>query len=231
MALLFIFALWSAIPDRKAVALEKSATEALQAGEYHRAEVDFARVLGLNPKSTHARLGLACAYFLTGHRSRVMLELTMAFEIGLPPGPWECGHRVDLSHSFFSAKLGLYDAFAVPRVEGAGRYERMLTDQPTVTSADDSQRLLMGACLAFRSHLDGAGWYYAANAAERTPIDGTLEDLFFGCAGRAVLRHLRCHAGLRLHECVLTDRVRAAYLRDRPYLRPAAQPAAFADLS
>jgi hypothetical protein len=219
MLLLFAYGLWNAIPNRATVELENEGVRAFKAGEYRTAERTFVAVLQREPRSVHARFGLACAFFLTDQRSRAALELTMALEIGLPLDLiGDCGHHLSLDRRFLTAKVGLTDAFAAPRVTGAQRYEQMLTSEPSLSAGDEADRLLIGSCLSFRAKLDGAGWYYAANAAERSELGERSERLFLDCVGADALRRLDCDSGPAL-DCVLSDRIRQAYLVDRAHLR------------
>lgn len=228
MAILFAYALWQAVPDREAVALEKQGAEALKEANYGDAENDFAAVLRREPASTDARLGLACSFYLTGKRSAATLELTLGLEAGLVPGHiGQCGHGLYFDEVFLAAKLGLNESFAVPRVKEAGQLEKALNGEPTGTSPEEPRRMLTGSCLAFRAGLDGAAWFYAASAVETHNVEREDERQFFSCLGAQLPGRLHCARQPSLRSCVLTGRARAAYLRDRPYLYPSASPAAF----
>jgi hypothetical protein len=230
MAILFAYALWQAVPDREAVALEQRGAEALVTANYGEAENDFVAVLRREPASTDARLGLACSYYLTGKRSAATLELTLGLKAGLVPGHiGQCGHGLHFDEVFLAAKLGLNESFAVPRVKEAGQFEEALDGEPVGTSTEEPQRMLTGSCLAFRAGLDGAAWIYAASAVETHRVEKDDERQFFSCLGTQLLERLHCARRPSLRWCVLTDRARAAYLRDRPYLYPATSPAAFVD--
>jgi hypothetical protein len=218
MLALLGYGLWAAVPNREAVEFERAGVRKLKAGNYLAAEEDFVAVLHREPKSMHARLGLACGSFLTGHRSRAALELTLALENGLPLAVnGDCSHNLHLDRIFFVAKFGLTDSFAVPRVAGAASYEQMLTSEPELTDADEAARLLVGSCLSFRAELDGAGWYYAANAATTGPIGPGGERHFLRCLGDETLKRLHCDRSPAM-DCLLSARVRKAYLNDRERL-------------
>ena len=184
-------AVHAAVPNRLAVALERGGIEALKSSDYVTAEDDFVGVLRREPAATDPRWGLACAFALTGYYSRTALELTKGLENGLVPGFIAgCPHGLVLERLFLVAKLGLAVAFAIPRVADAGAYERLLTSEPSGGTRDESLRLLIGSCLAYRAELDGAGWYFSASAVEMRPISGSLAEMFFARVGPAVLRHL-----------------------------------------
>ncbi len=218
MLVLLVYGVWNAIPNHAAVALEQEGIRAFKAGEYRTAEKDLVAVLHREPRSVHARFGLACESFLTGHRSRAVLELTIALENGLPLGlVSDCGHHLELNRHVLTAKYGLTGAFAVPRIPGAGRYEDLLTSEPALTDADEAVRFLVGSCLSFRANLDGAGWYYAANATEVAAIEPEAKRLFLHCLGAKPLARLHCAARPTI-ECLLSNRIRRAYLIDRARL-------------
>jgi hypothetical protein len=218
MLVLFGYGLWEAVPDRAAVRLEKEGAQALREADYNSATTDLAAVLRREPRSMQARFGLACVYYLTGHRSRATLELTLAMRDGLPLGVLnDCGHNLRFDRIFLTAKLGISEAFAVPLVHGGHRYEAMLTSEPELTNDDEAARLLVGSCLSFRAASDGAGWYYAANAFDLVPIGGGPERLFLNCLGTATVRRLHC-AGKAPVRCLLSSRTRQSYLEDRPHL-------------
>lgn len=219
MLVLFGYGLWQAVPNRAAVVLEKEGAQALRAGAYKSATADLTAVLRREPRSMEARFGLACAFFLSGHHSRATIELTLALREGLPLGLLnDCGHSLHLDRVFFTAKLGISEAFAAPLVRGARRYEAMLTSEPKLSADDEAARLLVGSCLSFRTVFDSAGWYYAANASRIAPIDSRLKKLFLGCLGGATLRRLQCGVTRTPVRCLLSDRIRQRFLEDRPYL-------------
>ncbi len=123
MALLLVYGLWQAIPDRKAVLALRRGEEALKRSNYAQAEKSYNTVLSLVPNSTVARLGLACVFYHSGERSAATIELTKALKAGaFAERLGRCGHGLELSDVFFVAKLGLSDAFAVPRVADAMRF-------------------------------------------------------------------------------------------------------------
>jgi len=210
--------LWAGVPNREAVEFERQGVHELKAGDYLAAEGDFVAVLHREPRSMHARLGLACGSFLTGHRSRAALQLTIALENGLPLAVGgDCSHNLDLDRVFFVAKSGLTASFAVPRVAGAAGYEQMLTSEPELTDTDEAARFLVGSCLSFRAKLDGAGWYYAANAATTAAIGPGGEEHFLRCLGDETLARLHCNRSPSM-DCLLSARIREAYLNDRDRL-------------
>src|ERR1035441_1178079 len=228
MSMIVFGAVHAAVPNRQAVALERGGIEALESSDYVTAEYYVVVVLPREPAATDPRWGLACAFALTGYYSRTALELTKGLENGLVPGFIAgCPHGLVLERLFLVAKLGLAVAFAVPRVAGAGAYERLLTSEPSDGTRDESLRLLIGSCLAYRAGLDGAGWYFAASAVDTQPIGASLAQMFLTCVGPAVLRHLGCAQHPSFAGCVINDRTRAAYLADRPYIYPETDPAAF----
>jgi len=214
---LFVNALISIIPNRAAVRLYGEGKSALLAGHYVAAERAFNGVLRLEPRSTHARFGLACAFALTRSGGAAVIELDLALERGLVLSrSGSCGHGLVFSRDLFVAKFGLTNSFAAPR--GAAIYQHELESVPADTPEDTAQRLLIGSCLAFRARLDDVGWYYAANANDGRITASAIRG-FFSCLGLATRTRLHCRHSL--NGCIFTDRVRAAYLRDRPYLYPA----------
>lgn len=228
MMMIVFGAVHAAIPNQQALALERRGIEALESSDYVTAEDDFVGVLRREPAATDPRWGLACAFALTGYYSLTALELTKGLENGLVPGFMAvCPHGLGLERLFLVAKLGLAVAFAVPRVAGAGGYERLLTSEPSDGTRDESLRLLVGSCLAYRAGLDGPGWYFAANAVETRPISASLARKFLTCVGFAVLKHLGCAQHPSFDGCAINDRARAAYLADQPYIYPEADPVAF----
>ena len=232
MAAVFVSALAATVPDRRAVELERHAVDALRAADYAAAADGFAGVLVREPRSTFARWGLACTFLSTGHASRAMLELTMAINRGLVlRAQTVCANGVKLERRFAVAKLGAVLSFAVPRGVAPASYLQALESVPAENAIDDAHRFLLGSCLAFRAGLDGAGWYYAANARYDVALDRVAERVFFACLGPATTRRLGCPQPPRLAACVFTRRPWAAYQRDRPYLYPEDAPAAFADAS
>jgi hypothetical protein len=224
LLVLLAYAIWDAVPNRTAVTLDVSGGRAMFAGRYSTAEHDFIKVLELEPRSLNARAGLACVYLLTGHKSRATLELTRGIEAGLAPGRLgHCGHGVTLDDVFISAKLGLFEAFAVPRGVAPKRYERALLRETTDSPGEESERLLIASCLAFRAGSDGAGWYYAASAHDGAGITPAGARSFYRCAGERVLRHLDCSGQTSFTACVLTPRLQRAYLDDRSHVFPPRQ--------
>jgi hypothetical protein len=96
----------------------------LLAGHYLPAERSFAAALRHESRSTHARFGLACAFFLTGHRGRSVLELNLALKHGLVLSrAGGCGHSCVFSQGLFAAKFGLIElvTLAQPRVTNGRR--------------------------------------------------------------------------------------------------------------
>jgi len=216
MVILLGLGIRGAIPDRTAVRLERQGLRALKAGDYPIATRRLAAVLDAEPKSAHAYFALACISFLTGHRSRAAMELTDALENGLPLGPiGDCGSGLRLDRRFFAAKLGLTTAFAVPRgVPDGDAYERMLSAEPPGTDGDDVNRFLTGSCLAFRSGLEGLGWFYAASAEEIATVGPRAERRFLECLDARTLARLRCSARPGI-SCLLSDRIRRSYVEER----------------
>jgi hypothetical protein len=227
MALLLICGLWQGVPDRKAVFALRRGEEALKRSNYAQAEQSYNAVLSLVPNSTVARLGLACAFYRSGERSAATIELTEALEVGaFAERLGACGHGLQLSEAFFVAKLGLSDAFAVPRVAGARRFEAALTAEPTGTTEEEPDRMLLGACLAQRAGLAGAAWDYAGNALETGAVDDSDRARFFACFGPRERRRAGCSEAPSLRACVLTPAARSAYFRDVRLVYLASQPAA-----
>jgi tetratricopeptide (TPR) repeat protein len=227
MALLLIYGLWQGIPDRNAVFALRRGEEALKRSNYAQAEKSYNAVLSLVPNSTVARLGLACAFYRSGERSAATIELTKALEAGaFAERLGRCGHGLQLSDVFFVAKLGLSDAFAVPRVADAKRFETALMEEPTGTTEEESDRMLLGACLAQRAGLAGAAWDYAGNALETGAVDDSDRARFFSCFGPQERRRAGCAGTPSLRACVLTPAARSAYFRDVRLVDLASQPAA-----
>jgi len=216
-AALFVYSLISIVPNRAAVRLEGEGVSALVASRYTAAERAFNGVLRLEPRSTDARFGLACVFALTGSRGAALIELDLALERGLVLSrSGTCTHGFVFSNGLFVAKFGLANSFVAPL--GAPTYQRLLESIPTDTPTDSAQRLLIGACLAFRANLDDVGWWYAANADAQGRITRSTTRRFFNCLGKATRKRLRC--GNSLAGCIFTRSVQANYLRDRPKLYP-----------
>jgi hypothetical protein len=227
MALLLFYGLWQAVPDRQAVLALRRGEEALKRSNYALAEKSYNTVLSLVPNSTVARLGLACAFYHSGERSAATIELTKALKAGaFAERLGRCGHGLDLSDVFFVAKLGLSDAFAVPRVAGARRFESALMEEPTRTTEEEPDRMLIGACLAQRAGLAGAAWNYAGNALETDAVDDSDRARFFSCFGPRERRRAGCAGAPSLRSCVLTPAARSAYFRDVRLVDLASRPVA-----
>jgi hypothetical protein len=227
MTLLLFYGLWQAIPDQRAALVLKRGTDSLKRADYVQAEKSYKVVLSRVPNSTVARLGLACAFYHSGQRSAATIELTKALEAGaFAERLGSCGHGLDLSDVFFVAKLGLSDAFAVPRVTGARRFERALMEEPTRTTEEEPDRMLLGACLAQRAGLAGAAWNYAGNALETDMVDNADRARFFSCFGPRERRRAGCAGSPSLRSCVLTPAARSAYFRDVRLVGLASQPPA-----
>jgi hypothetical protein len=227
MALLLVYGLWQAVPDRRAVGALKSGEESLKRGDYAKAEKSYNTVLSLVPNSTVARLGLACAFYHSGERSAATIELTKALKAGaFAEKLGDCGHGLDLSGVFFVAKLGLSDAFAVPRVAGAQRFERALMEEPTGATEEEPDRMLLGACLAQRAGLAGAAWDYAGNALETDAVDASDRARFLSCFGLRERRRAGCAGSPSVRNCVLTPAARSAYFRDVRLVDLASRPVA-----
>lgn len=218
MLTLFAYGLWNGVPNRAAMEHLEKGVLAFEAGDYRSAERNLIGALRAEPRGVHARFALACTFFLMGQRSQAALELTEGLRDGLPFGLINrCGSDVDdveLDRHFLVAKFGLVGAFAVPRVGRADRFESFLTSEPAPTRFDEVARFLVGSCLSFRAGLDGAGWYYAANAVEVATPSQQAENLFLGCLGHQTLTRLQC-IPKSIVDCVLSDRIREAYLHDR----------------
>ncbi len=230
VAVLLVDGLAVNVPNRRAVELEHQAVAVMRASHYGAAEQYFAGVLRREPLSASSRLGLACVFYLTGHRSRALLELTMGLNHGLVPGHISgCGRGVLFDRLFIVAKLRLTYSFAVPRLDSESGYARWLTSLPSSSSSDAAHRLLIGSCLAFRAGLAAAGWYYAANANSTASVSPTMEDEFFACIGPTTATRLGCPQRPRLDDCVFDKQTYDAYLDDEPYLYPADAPSAFAN--
>jgi hypothetical protein len=227
MALLLVYGLWQGIPDKKAVFALRRGEEALKRSDYALAEKSYDTVLSLVPNSTVARLGLACAFLRSGQRSAATIELTKALAVGaFAERLGRCGHGLQLSDVFFVAKLGLSDAFAVPRVAGAERFEAALMAEPAGTTEEEPDRMLLGACLARRAGLAGAAWNYAGNALETGAVDDSDRARFLSCFGPRERHRAGCSETPSLRNCVLTPAARSAYLRDVRLIDLASRPAA-----
>ena len=215
MMLLLAYGISHAVPGKRAVLAMGHGGEALERGEYALAERSYNAALRLVPRSAGARLGLACAFYLTGRRSAAAIELTKALEAGaFAERLGNCGHGLDLRDAFFVAKLGLSDAFAVPKVRGARRFERALTAEPARTTAEEPGRMLLGACLAQRAGLAGAAWDYGGNALERHGLSDSDRVRFLACFGPAARRRAGCATVPSIRRCLMTPAARAAYFRD-----------------
>jgi tetratricopeptide (TPR) repeat protein len=215
MMLLLIYGLWQAVPDRRAVDALAQGKRSLKRGEYQATVRDLNAVLELVPNSAEARQGLACAYYLTGKRSVAILELTKGLEAGVfAERLGSCGHGLRLDDVFFAAKLGLSDAFAVPRVAGAQEFEEELTDEPSGTTLEEPGRMLLGACLALREHLLGAAWEYAGSALETGNVDRGDRATFFACLDPAARRRAGCARRPSIGTCVMTSAARRAYFNN-----------------
>jgi tetratricopeptide (TPR) repeat protein len=227
MALLLVYGLWQAIPERRAVLALRRGEEALKRSDYAQAEKSYNAVLSLVPNSTVARLGLACAFYHSGQRSAATIELTKALKAGaFAERLGRCGHGLDLSDVFFVAKLGLSDAFAVPRIAGARRFERALMEEPTRTTEEEPDRMLLGACLAQRAGFAGAAWDYAGNALATDAVDDSDRARFLSCFGARERHRAGCARSPSVRSCVLTPAARSAYFRDVRLVDLASRPVA-----
>jgi hypothetical protein len=215
LALLLMYGLWQALPNKRAVLTLAHAREWLMHGQYALAERDFNTVLSLVPDSAEARQGLACAYYLTGMRSTAAMELTKGLEAGVFAEQLGlCGHSLRLGNVFFAAKLGLAEAFAVPRAAGASKFEDMLVAEPSGTATTEPDRMLIGACLAQRAGLAGVAWEYAGSALETGAINGYDRSVFLACFGPRDQRHVGCAQRPSIEACVMTPAARTAYFND-----------------
>ena len=227
MALLLFYGLWQAVPERQVVLALRHGEDSLKRGDYAQAEKSYDIVLSLVPNSTVARLGLTCAFYHSGERSAATIELTKALKAGaFAERLGSCGHGLGLDDVFFVAKLGLSDAFAVPRVPGARRFERALMEEPTRTTEEEPDRMLLGACLAQRAGLAGAAWNYAGNALETDAVDDSDRARFFSCFGPGERRRAGCARSPSVRNCVLTPAARSAYFRDVRLVDLASRPVA-----
>jgi hypothetical protein len=233
LAVLLLVGIVGAIPSRDAVKLLDRGKAELDASRYQRAERNFAEVLSGEPNSLYARVGLACAFMREGHGSRALLELTLALERGLFPfALGDCGDGVGLDERYFAAKYGAVGTFMAPRISPGGDIEELLLKTPPESEDEEARRFLLGACLAFRTGLDAAGWDYAANGAE-LGVPAHDIGLLPRCLGRGVLARLHCpsvgppdypEAPLG---CILNGGAGFAYQRQRPYLFPIDRPLAY----
>jgi hypothetical protein len=215
MALLLIFGILHSIPSRSAVDSLSNGREYLRRGDYEAAERNFNAVLRQVPESAVARLGLACAYYLTGDRSVAALELTHGLDAGVfAEQPGSCGHGLRLEDAFLVAKLGLSDAFAVPRVAGASRFEATLTSEPSSTNSNEPARLLIGACLATRAGLLGTAWEYAGSALENAAFGPADRVAFLSCFDRREQQRVGCASRPSIGKCVMTASAKRAYFDD-----------------
>lgn len=214
-------ALPALVPDRKTVSLQRDAMAALHRGAYATADHRFNEVLAREPRAMHARVGLACSFAAQGHRARAVLEVNLALRDGLVlASQSDCPRVRGLSTWLVAAKLSLTDSFAVPRDPSRTKLTAELLTIPRHDPSDRAYRLLIGACLAFRAGMTGLGWYYAANAHDTGDIDRKTIGVLRLCLGARTLTRLGCSRASDLLMCVLDDRQRAAYLRDRPYIYP-----------
>lgn len=215
MALLFIYGVWHAVPNRRAVRLLEQGGNSLRRGEYGAARNNYNAVLRLVPNSAVARQGLACAFYLSGMRSTAALELTKGLEAGVfAERLGHCGHGLNLEDVFFAAKLGVSDAFAAPKVAGARRFEEALMEEPSGAKAEEPDRMLLGACLAERARLAGLAWDYAGNALDTNEVDDADRARFLACFGPPQQRRAGCALNPGVRACVLTPIARRAYFRD-----------------
>jgi hypothetical protein len=215
MALLLVYGLWQAVPDRRAVTMLERARKSLERGDYAKAEESFRKVSSIVPNSAAARQGSACALYLTGKRSAATLALTEGLEVGVfAERLGNCGHGLDLGEVFFAAKVGLSDAFAVPRVAGAKMFEEALLDEPPGQTDEEPGRMLLGACLAQRAGFAGAAWAYAGSALETGAIDAADRAQFLACFGPREQRRAGCADNPNIEACVMTPIARRAYFRD-----------------
>jgi hypothetical protein len=208
MALLLAYGIWQAVPDERAVDALRDGRDALSHQNYSRAMRSYSIALSLVPNSAVARQGLACASYYLGMRSAATMELTKGLEAGVfAERLGHCGHGLNLDDVFFTAKLGLSDAFAVPRVAGAEGFEEALREEPKGTTAEEPGRMLLGACLAHRAGFAGAAWDYAANALQADAIAAADRASFFACLGSP-----RARGGcLTVRNCLMTPAARKAY--------------------
>lgn len=215
MLLLLAFGICQAIPNERAANALARGEKSLRRGDYKAAVRSFNSVLKLVPKSAEARQGLACSYYLTGRRSVALMELTKGLEAGVfAERLGRCGHGLHLGDAFFVAKLGLSDAFAVPRVVGGREFEEGLTEEPSRTSDEEPGRMLLGACLALRAHLLGAAWEFAGSALATDTLDSEARARFFTCFGPRLRHRAGCARQPSIGACVMTPAARRAYFED-----------------
>lgn len=215
MTLLLGYGIWHAVPDKGAVMTLERARASLSRGDYAAAEESFSAATRLIPNSALARQGSACVLYLTGRRSAATLALTEGLEVGVfAESMGRCSPGLKLDDVFFAAKLGLSDAFAVPRVPGARSFEEALLSEPAATTVEEPGRMLIGACLAQRAGFAGAAWAYAGNALETDAIDDSARAQFLACFGPREQRRAGCAGHPSVRACVMTPAARRAYFRD-----------------
>jgi hypothetical protein len=214
MVALLIYGLGHSVPDRRAVRALQQGKESLADGHYVSATVHYDAALRMVPDSALARLGLACAFYLRGMRATAALELTKGLEAGaFAERLGHCSHGLDLDHFFFTAKLGLSDAFAAPKVAGAWSFEQALLSEPSGTTGDKPRRLLVGACLAMRAGIPGIAWLYASDAVEAGALDSSDRSSFFACFDQKAREQAGCGPHPSIRACVMTTAADLAYLQ------------------
>jgi hypothetical protein len=224
MVVLLAVSLVEAVPSRSDVQLMNEGKRLMHAGDMPRAEAAFARLLLRQPRSSYARLGLACTFLHTGHLARAAMELTLATENGLiVKYQGGCGARKGLDDLFISVRAGRQNTLVVPADGDPATIARLRA--PTLaTAADEGRRFLLAACLMFHAKLDAAGrWYVAGSPSNKIPADGP--SLLWRCLGSTTRIRLGCGARDTAVTCAAMGRVPlAAFLEDRRFLFPRERP-------
>lgn len=218
VAMLFAYGLVRAVPDERAVSLERRGVAAFRDGSRRAAEADFLAALRIAPKADLPRLGLVCTFLEAGHASRAMLELTQAFEHGLDFALQHQCAGLDLRTMFFQGRLGLFETIAVPLRSAPAVDAAYLRSESAGGVLDRAQRLLVASCLAYRAGLTSAGWYYAANAVEGKAALQSATRAFAACLGAQNRSRLGCDHAVDLVTCAVSERLRRSFLEDRPYV-------------
>lgn len=227
LAIALLVGLVSAIPSASTVRLQRQGLAALRGGDLDAARRSFAQELLREPRSTFARVGLACVFAERHQLDRALLEL----EVTVPRGLYlarqsACNRQTNLASMFVTVRLGSSGTMVVP-ADGPEAVHTFLRTLPDATTRDAGRRELSASCLAFRSGLDGAAWRYAAEAHDFHELSIGLATAFFACLGPNTRERLRCKRPYSLDQCIFARRPHDAFSADESYIFPIDRPKAF----
>lgn len=214
------------IPSTTAVAHERAGIAAVHAGRWDLAMREFGRVVALEPRSTWAHFGRACALMAQGQRSGAGIEYTKALQDGLllPSRSTPCPRSFDPRQVFTRVTVGTVLVIVVPRSrpgsEEAAIARAELAPSDTDIGGDprDARREMAAACMAWRAKYYGLAFQYGRLAAHPDDRDRGNLEFFLRCVGsRAAARDLKCAAvAVHLPQCAFLKSIVVAMNRDDP---------------